>query len=145
MSNRAGKRVEALDFLIKVLKEHEKRLDAITERLETIATLLETKSVTDKSDRAQMTECKDWEDFKEVSKEADKVSFYINDKNLTIYSSVGGKAYWYNETFQDNQVQLNCGLKFWVTNMLFRIDKNEVKRWICRELGVPEENVEEGK
>ena len=41
MSGKFGNKIDAVDFVINVLQEHEKKMDYLVERLETVAEFME--------------------------------------------------------------------------------------------------------
>lgn len=41
MSGRFGNKIDAVDFVINVLQEHEKKMDYLVERLEVVAEIME--------------------------------------------------------------------------------------------------------
>jgi hypothetical protein len=86
-------RMDTLDFVIGVLKKHEKALDSISSRLErALRELRQTK----RQGRFVLFSCTSWEDFKEVSRKAEAASFQIN-QNITIRTLKGSYMYEFTE------------------------------------------------
>ena len=206
-------KIDTLDLIIKVLKEHEKGLDKLAERLEKTLSGIKVEEVdqekitesiasikskitnisdtltrleTPKPPKLPVIQCGKWIDFKDRSINAKTVAFEIREEGFIINSISNGKAQTYFEhlpelTFQIKEEEnrfliekmsfneiddiplilnrrLKCGLeisiksskiqlsnKNWVIKLTFYIDPEKTKRWLSKELSIPEENVMEGK
>jgi len=103
-----SEKMNALDLVINVLKDHEKRLDELLWKLEAI---IETRSVKAKENKLEgseassppemrMTLCKSWKEFKERSIGAKQIAFKVEEKSLTIDSLTNGEGYRYVETLR---------------------------------------------
>jgi hypothetical protein len=100
-------RIDALDLVINVLKEHEKGLDRLVERLEALVSILEKaaegkvspvkKAIMEASVRLPKVQCEKWEDFKEKSKGMGMVAFEAEKGHFTVYSASDAEAYTYSE------------------------------------------------
>jgi hypothetical protein len=101
-------KMNALDLVINVLKDHEKRLDELLWKLEAI---IETRGVEAKEKKFKgseepsplemhMTLCKGWREFKERSIGAKQAAFKVEEKTLTIDSLTNGEGYRYVENLR---------------------------------------------
>ena len=151
--------LEALDFIINVLREHEKDLDRLADK---IGTTLEkygetgelTGKITDVEDRlahlqAQISDliqiiaqpqetlavtqgipvivrCRQWEDFKNLAKEAETVSFLQKETERTFQA----------DALKNRRVLTYTG----------QLPKNTtlLKTWLSQELNLPPEKILEG-
>ena len=206
-------KIDALDLIIKVLKEHEKELDKLAERLETTLSGIKVEKVdqakiaeslasikskimnisdtltvleTPRPPKLPVIQCGKWIDFKDRSINAKTVTFEIREEDFIINSISNGNVQTYFEhlpelTFQIKEEEnkfliekmsfskiddiplilnrrLSCGLeisiksskihlsnKNWAIKLTYYIDPEKTKRWLSKELSIPEENIIEGK
>ena len=131
---------EALDFIINVLKQHEKDLDRLvaelgknTEKLSKIGNVSgnierseEREAPAYSHGPAVIVRCKRWEDFKALSADAETVTFLFKESERTfqIDALKKGKVLTYSGQLPQDM-------------RLFTI-------WISRELKIPEERILEG-
>jgi hypothetical protein len=100
-------KIDALDLVINVLKEHEKGLDRLVERLEALVNTLKKvaegkvspaeKEIMEAHVRLPAVQCEKWEDFKEKSKGMRMVAFEAEKDHFTVYSASDAEAYTYSE------------------------------------------------
>jgi len=102
-----SEKMNALDLVINVLKDHENRLDELLWKLESIITSntknSETKPQhleTPKHAEPHMTQCKEWAEFKGKSKGARRAAFRVGAEVLTVDSVTDEGGYRYVETLQ---------------------------------------------
>lgn len=185
------KKINALDLIIDVLKAHEKNLDTLLSKLETI---IETREAGAKKEKLEISEpprreprflqCRRWTEFKERSRGADQVSFKVKNNAFIVDSEVDGETYRYTENLQVPKEQLaihikgyeeeyvdntgsiagvfkrtlKCGLQASIKSLKFTSRKGEeivvliyhitpqrVKRWLSRELRIPEGEITAGE
>ena len=114
---------EVLDFVIKVLREHERWLDGFAKELKAIVDRLgrlEPK-------RAETVEgmpvfrCRTWGEFKEKGRKAESVYISRKGKGLTISAVSNGKVYRYV------------------------LEPSGIRSWLSWLLNVPEEKISEGR
>jgi len=118
--SRGSERLDALDLAIKALREHEKRLNNLVERLKAVVNKVKRLKVAEP--RLLVVWCKHWRDFLERSRGASLVTFeWTEEKGLTLSAISNGKVYKY----------------------VFRT--RNFKMLLSQELGVPEERVIEGE
>jgi len=117
--SRGSERLDTLDLAIKALREHEKRLNNLVERLKAVVNKVERLEATEP--RLLVVWCKQWRDFLERSKGANLVTFEWTEEKLALSAISNGKIYKY----------------------VFRT-KN-FKMLLSKELDVPEERVIEGE
>jgi len=129
-------KIDTLDLIITVLKDHEKILDNLARRLTPIVKGLESRGVdedkilenissierkisglndiiarfllTQKSEPAKgvIIECNNWEDFKVKSRDADTVTFDVVEKDFVVNSVSNNEFYKYSETLPENEYLL---------------------------------------
>ncbi len=135
-------KMDVLDFIIDTLREHEKHLDSLTERLESFVEAFDEK-VGKKSieqtmllERTQpetpsidsplsVVECARWSDFREKSREAKVVTFKVSEKRLEVSCAHTDIIYRYMVTFEPSSERL--------------------KGWLSENLGVPKEKIVESR
>lgn len=151
--------MDALDFIINVLKEHEKNLNKLAEKLElTIKKIEGLPKHLETTVGFPVVQCKKWKDFVEKSRGADVVAFEMGERSLTVDSLSRGKIYRYLENLPVYRVQvkkrLECGLEVSVKGMgagmqlvefAYASDPEEVKRWLSKKLSIPKKNIIVGK
>ena len=209
-------KIDTLDLIINVLKEHEKILDKLAEKLESTVNNLKTRgaegekirksislidekisslndaiaqflaSKTPKPARFSLVQCEEWTDFKDKSRGARRVAFEAEEKAFTVNSMSDEEIYEYSEALAEHEFcvkeeekryvlekmfidslddvplvfkrGLKCGLdvsiissKFdlpdgrHVFKLTYHVDPERAKRWLSKELEVPEDNIIEGK
>ena len=106
-------KIDALDLIINVLKEHEKRLDKLAEELkETLDKLQISKDISEPTKREEIHPqirivCDDWLDFKEKSKNSNLVVFNVDDKYIRFNSISNSSIYHYSEPIVDVKLRLD--------------------------------------
>lgn len=136
-------KIDVLDFIIDTLREHEKQLDRLAERLESLVEVFDVKvqkkrpvESTTPLEKTEpepssicsplpLVECARWSDFREKSREAKVVTFKVNDKRLDVSCVHGDIVYRYTITFIPSSEMLSG--------------------WLSENLGIPEEKIVEGK
>ncbi|MEM1582011.1 MAG: hypothetical protein QXK89_05825 [Candidatus Bathyarchaeia archaeon] len=163
-----SEKMNALDFVINVLREHEKNLDALIERLEEIvvglpATITETSPEAEAERKAAEPEkapkaieaekaikaarapvsviCENWSDFKEACIGAELVTFHQNGA-LSVKALQGNIIYEYREMVPTRMESLQCGVP---VRFQTSLDALEIKRILSRELNVPENKIIKGE
>ncbi len=162
-----SEKMNALDFVINVLREHEKNLDLLISKLEEIVSELPVaireiseisekpkeekapapaamvcESKGEKISKAQVKIiCDDWGDFKEACHRAEIIAFHQNE-TLIIKALQGNIIYEYREFIPIRVENMRCGIS--VRSQTF-LDPAEVKRAIARELNVPENKIIKGE
>jgi len=132
-----AERINALDFVISVLREHEKALDSIAQKLEE-----GLKSFREMPKQAfTLFSCVRWSQFKEASEGAEAVSFKLDDE-LEIRALKGNFIYKYKEAIFGREEEGGCGL---LASLKPRLDSEEVRDWTAKELKVPKNRVIEGE
>ncbi len=127
-------RVATLDFIIGVLKEHEKALDSIGSRLErSLKDLRHSKRRT----RLVLFSCASWDDFKEISSKAEAVSFRINSR-ITVRALKGNYLYEFSEPHPS---QADSSTEKWVLPR----DPKKLRDRLALELHVPKNKVIQGE
>ena len=143
-------KIDVLDLIINVLKDHEKSLSDFIEKMDTfIKEVSVFKEVCGKSgiSRPRMftqgdnrniisVECERWSDFKEVSMGARLVAFEARDGGLYITSISDGFIFKHIHRLPSSEA-----ITFLSPESL---DVGNVKRWLSDELKVPENRIVEG-
>ena len=124
-------RMATLDFVIGVLKQHEKALDSISRRME--KTLRQTK----RQGKFVLFSCTSWEDFKEVSSKAEAVSFQVN-QNIRIRALKGSNMYEFTEP---SSSQADLKSKEWALPRC----PEELRNRLAYELSISRKKIIEGE
>ncbi|MEM2093959.1 MAG: hypothetical protein QXI32_01525 [Candidatus Bathyarchaeia archaeon] len=124
-------RVATIDFVISVLKEHEKALDSIGHQLKNeLRNLRQVK----KQARFIFFSCISWDDFKEVSQRAEAVSFRINTKTR-IRALKGNYVYEFNEPQTDQPTE----------GWILPHNPAKLRDLLAQELHIPKKKVIQGE
>jgi hypothetical protein len=152
-------KVEVMDFLINVLKDHEKSLDTLISRAEDV--IAEKQSLQD-----AQTPCssdiptikvvlKDWQEFRKRLTEVDLLCFDLIGSVFIISASTGPKIYEFRETIplkaSDHDLlddktcayHLSIGLELFSKGSsndrkgcAFDLDPQYTRNWLSEELGI---------
>ncbi len=126
-------RMATLDFVIGVLREHERTLDGIGDRLE--KSLKEVRQ-SKRQSKFILFSCMSWEDFKEVAKKSEAISFRVSPQ-VTARALKGNYMYEYIQTpiSEDSKPTINS-----LPN-----DSEELRSWLARQLHVSKKKVIQGE
>ena len=139
-----SEKINALDLVISVLKDHEKTLDSLIEKFENT---LKDFSVGGKAKTVTSTkynvaiQCEKWSEFRDACRDADAVSFKL-DEELEIKAIQGDILYEYVEPVHRRMEIMECGIP---AKLQTQLDPSELKRLLSKELNVPENRVIQGK
>jgi len=149
-----SEKINALDFVINVLREHEKNLDALIGRLEEILSGLPTVAGEKIEKRAEEVQkeikaarvpvnilCENWSDFRDACSGAEVIAFN-HDGVLSIKALHGNIIYEYKETLPTHVGSLQCGIP---VRLQTNLDVAEIKKALSRELNVPESRIIKGE
>ena len=126
-------RMATLDFVIGVLREHEKALDSVSDRMEkSIKELRQTK----RQNKFVLFSCTSWEDFKEVANRAEAISFRAAPQ-VTVRALKGSYMYEYVQTPSNENPRPKKDA--------FPADSEELRKWLARQLRVPKKKVIQGE
>ncbi len=134
-------KMDVLDLIIETLREHEKSLDALTERLQSLVETFSsqlTKGTAEPSAPTEsvesepsppkasypMVECRRWDDFKKKSTQAEVVTFEIDERELRICCALSGVVY---------------------RHILVFSPSSSLRNWLSENLGISEEKIVEGR
>ena len=142
-------KMSALDFVLSVLKEHEKNLDSIAEKFEKVANALEKVSGTlEKEEKIPIARvhnvsilCEDWGELAEACQKPEIVCFQLGDE-LTVKALKGNVIYEYKEHIRGQAQSLECGIP---VTFQTRLDPSKVKRFLSRELEIPIQKIVKGE
>ena len=139
-------RMSALDFIISVLREHEKTLDSLVGRLENLSLRLTANKKNDMQSRHEgggcvRILCENWEEFKELSREAEVFSFHL-DGELKIMALQGNRIYEYSEPILNHMGYLRNGIPI---RFQAQIDPEEIRKFLLRELNASGKKIIRGK
>ena len=142
-------RIDTLDLIINVLKEHEKILDGLAEKLEGIADRLKTREAGGKEIRDSLSlieneisslneafsrlslaklpesarlvsvQCKEWKDFRAKSRGAHRVAFEMEEKVFTVNSLVNGEVFNYSEVLAEHELRAKKEEKGYLIEKMF--------------------------
>ena len=144
-----SERMSAVDFIISVLREHEKNLDSLIDKLNSVSkNLLEITSKRKEVSQGRYeargniyVRCEDWEEFKELSREADVLSFNL-DGELKIVALYGNVIYEYRESIPGRTEHLECGVPVYLQAQL---SPEKIRKFLLRELKVSEKKIIRGE
>lgn len=77
-------KMDAIDLVISVLKDHEKNLDKLIERLTDVLDKREEKHPKEKARPIGTVECEGWQDFKEKGTGSNLVAFHLEANSLIV-------------------------------------------------------------
>ena len=110
MSSDSGYRekVDALDLIIQVLRDHEKTLDELVHRLEEAFERLPARERAERIERppAVCIEVSDWEEFKSQCKDSPMAAFETDGKVFSIFAVKGGMVYTYFEELPEMSIRM---------------------------------------
>lgn len=157
-------KVEVVDFLINVLKEHEKSLDVLISRAEDVMAESEenpksTKSGPHESPRHKII-LKEWSDFRKRLMDVDLVCFDLINSVFVVSASMGLKIYEYKEALPSDidtnrgkgtpqTYRLSIGLDVFVKNVneeelggsRYEVEHHYTRGWLSRELNIPQDYI----
>jgi hypothetical protein len=140
-----SEKINALDLVISVLKEHEKTLDSLIEKLEDVlkdhsATSEKTKTTTGAKYSVNIL-CDEWNEFREACIGAEAVLFRLDDR-LSIKALQGRITYEYREPIHRHVDIMGCEVP---VKFQTHLDPSELKRVLSKELNVPENRIMQGE
>ena len=98
-------KVEVVDFIINILKDHEQSLDTLVDRVEEALSTVKTTNVSTKISLPQKYASKiqlyQWEDFKKKCRCADYVGFNLTDSMFHVTAKKNENLFEYIETVPD--------------------------------------------
>lgn len=117
MSNTGfNEKIDALDLMITALKDHEKRLDALSQSLTKLLSrrVLEKKKIVKEEERRQVPAVKkvplvifnNWNEFKTICQGARVVSLEITDASFDVYSMLDDVVYKYAEQLPKKSLRI---------------------------------------
>ena len=101
-------KVDVIDLIINVLREHEKTLDELVGRLEEVLDRIpaaERGEVVERPPTIRV-EVHDWREFRSRCRGAPVVAFEVEDRTLSIYAVKGGMIYTYSEVLPEMKVRM---------------------------------------
>jgi hypothetical protein len=142
-------RVEALDFVISVMKEHEKRLDKLALQLEAVVSafakttpMVEPKPEVHPAERGWPSlHVSRWQEFRAQTQGARTIAFQVIENILTVSAWVGGMIYIYTERVPLGKVTLECGYESHVSGP---VSTDGLRDWLAVELKVKPGKLVEG-
>lgn len=127
-------KMDALDLIINALKDHEKRLDEISHKLETVFKEVKTMEtgrvrVIKEAKRVEppppkrkpLVICNKWSEFKERCKNAEMVAFAVEENRFQVYAMVSGDVFQYAEELPGKRIKVR------EEQSSFSIDKASLK------------------
>lgn len=111
-----GDKLDTIDLIITALKEHEKLLDSVYNKLETLVDKFSVKGPTQEpaivrgrervSEGLLFISCKNWQDFKSKCKGASVITFEMHDDAFFVYVKLKGDVFRYSEKIPRNTFKL---------------------------------------
>ena len=99
-------KVEVMDFLINVLKDHEKSLDTLITRAEDVIDENQLPQMVAQNPPPLKITLRDWDEFKDRAIEAELVCFDMNDSLFLCNAITKDKVYSYSEQAPEVEVEL---------------------------------------
>jgi len=109
-------KIDALDLIITALKDHENRLDAISERLEILTNSLvsrkdETRRSTDRrvefvAGSKAITRCHNWNEFRDRCTGSRNVSFVFEEDAFRVSAIINGYIFTYSERLPTKRLKV---------------------------------------
>jgi len=138
-------KMNALDFVIVALKEHEKTLDSLSNKLEkALKNLSEASGKTKprvRSNHNVKIICEEWSEFKDACIGAEAVSFQLED-GLRVQALQDNIIYEYREPIPTRIENMRCGIQVKFQAPLKPFD---VKRFFLKELNVQDTGIMQGE
>lgn len=142
-------RMSALDFIISVLREHEKNLDSLIGKLENVSSQLLTNKRGISGPKHGVGSgirilCEDWGEFKELSREARIFSFHFDENELKIAALHNNNMiiYEYRERISAPTGYLNSGVP---VDFQARLDPDKIRGFLLRELNALDKKIIRGE
>jgi hypothetical protein len=127
-------KMDALDLVINALKDHEKRLDDISHKLERVfkeVTAREPRRVRGGEEEKQveapppkqrpLVVCKKWSEFKDRGTDAEMVAFEVEENRFQVYAVVRGDVFQYAEELPGTRIKVR------EAQSSFSVDKAAIK------------------
>ena len=160
-------RVEVMDFLINVLKDHEKSLDTLISRAEDVISENQSRLESSRSGSSESPPhkivLKDWPEFRRRLNEVDLVCFDLVNFTFVVSANVGLKIYEYREEVPKDVTgipvsekpltyRLSIGLDLFSKNMceddiegglarVYELEPQYTRSWLSKELSVHQDYI----
>jgi len=152
-------KIDILDLIISILKDHEESLSNFVDRLEVFIKNLSSleKKIsnldkipqpgrsTSEDRRILLVECKRWSDFKDINAGASLVAFETEDNALSVSSASRDFIFRYSEKLPDVDDSMTVHSGDSVCRKVSCLNPLGVRRWLSEELRVPEDKIIEGR
>jgi len=153
-------KIDVLDMIISILKDHEENLSSIVDKLDTfvedlsslnkkfakIDQILQRSKFVPMHDPNILTvECQKWPEFREMSIGASLVAFEIDETNLSISSASRGFVFSYSERLPDLESLTSDNSEDLSLRRVVNLDPFSVKAWLSEELKITEDKILEGR
>jgi hypothetical protein len=99
-------KVEVMDFIINVLKDHEKSLDTLITRAEDVIEENQSPKMVSQNSPPLKIILRDWEEFKDRAIEAELVCFDMNDSTFLCNAITKNIVYTYTEKAPEVEVEM---------------------------------------
>lgn len=99
-------RVEVMDFLINVLKDHEKNLDTLITRAEDVIDEKQSPMKVSQNPPPLKITLRDWDEFKDRAIEAELVCFNMNDSVFLCNAITKNKVFSYTEKAPEVELEM---------------------------------------
>lgn len=117
MESGFSEKMDALDLILNALKDHEKRLDDISHRIESLFSQLsinEPKAIKKEEQRIEPPRvkkepfaiCNKWSEFKDICNGAKMVAFQIENNFFHVYSMINEKVFRYSEDLPNKKLKV---------------------------------------
>ncbi len=99
-------KVEVMDFLINVLKDHEKSLDTLITRAEDVIEEKQSPQMVSQNSPPLKIILRDWDEFKDRAIEAELVCFDMNDSTFLCNAITTDKVFCFTEKAPEVEVEM---------------------------------------
>lgn len=113
-------KLDTIDLIITALKEHEKLLDSVYNKLETLVDKISVKEPEKISESLLIVSCDKWSDFKFKCKSVDVITFEMDGDTFYVYAKLNGEVLRYSEKISRNSFKIiDDGKQFIVDKIYF--------------------------
>jgi len=152
-------KIDVLDIIISILKDHEENLSNIVDKLDSFVrnlSILEKKMSKldqplqqkkfrpESERRIVFVECKKWSEFRDACAGASLVAFDMSDSVLSVNSSSREFVFRYSERLPDASDVLPSHSGNSAFRGALHLNTLSVRHWLSEELKVPEDKIVEG-
>jgi len=119
------------------------KLDAFTDNISSLVEKTSRESTSERGCHVALVDCRKWSEFRGASKGASLIAFEIDMWNVISITSTSREfVFRYSERLPMSQNDAVAEDSVW--HRVFNVDPLSLRRWLSKELDVPEEKIIEG-